>query len=778
MSFECLHNNVCHGHNDNVVICLAVHNDSSVCCSEDPDVSAELDVLEEEPGNIRLQPWPIRRKLNTHRIMKEHLRIHDKTLTGRQEYREVMFKMWRRLKSEISNIAAFFTPWEMRIKIIESHFGTVVASYFTFLRWILWLNIVLAAMTISFIVLPHILVSLTPGYEEENKMTDAEKRTAKNLKTLWDFEGYLKHSVLFYGHYDSAGRYSHGAPAYFLTAVAIFVVSYIIILRRMAINSRQSGSMSVDSAYAFCWKLFASWDYMIGDPDTSRTKSAEIATQLRECIMEEQERKRKIKKMLVLKRLFANVLVVGILSSSAYAIFVVVERSLNFEKRMRAGEQVSWVEQNEVSIVTSLMTALAPSLFDFIGMMEKYHPRVYLRWQLARIFVLYLLNLYTLLIALNSKIQSEISEMDQLRQNNTSCGNSNQTFTFDGVTQSMTNCSSATATSGGDQHVICWETMIGQEFFKLMVFDLLVTVATILVIDFFRGLFVRRFYPCWFWDLERKFPEYGEFKVAENLLYLMNNQAMVWLGTFFSPGLPVFNVFKLVVLMYVRSWAVIVCNIPPEGVFRASRSNNFFYALLILMLFLVTIPILYIILQLQPSSDCGPFRWVNRMWTLQVSPLTVDRSGGLTVCGPSGESACFVSSLTVAVQVSSLTVDRSVESTDCGPFIDYERSYEILMATIKKYLPNWLVVILDYISSAGVIIPVFILLVISSYYLFVLSKSLNRANADLMAALRYEMTEGKKKIYAMVVYFPVIDQSVAAYSKTGMCRTLKSTTSI
>ena len=50
----------------------------------------------------------------------------------------------------------------------------------------------------------------------------------------------------------------------------------------------------------------------------------------------------------MLKRLIANVLVVGILASSAYAIFVVVERSLNFEKRMRAGEQVSWVEQNEV----------------------------------------------------------------------------------------------------------------------------------------------------------------------------------------------------------------------------------------------------------------------------------------------------------------------------------------------------------------------------------------------------------------------------------------------
>jgi len=80
-------------------------------------------------------------------------------------------------------------------------------------------------------------------------------------------------------------------------------------------------------------------------------------------------------------------------------------------RRLQLLRHAYFVEINflfQVSIVTSLLTALAPSLFDFIGMMEKYHPRVYLRWQLARIFILYLLNLYTLLIALNNKIQHEV----------------------------------------------------------------------------------------------------------------------------------------------------------------------------------------------------------------------------------------------------------------------------------------------------------------------------------------------------------------------------------
>lgn len=60
------------------------------------------------------------------------------------------------LKREFFNFCALLIPWEIRIKEIESRFGSVVASYFIFLRWLFWVNIVIANVFLLFVIVPEV----------------------------------------------------------------------------------------------------------------------------------------------------------------------------------------------------------------------------------------------------------------------------------------------------------------------------------------------------------------------------------------------------------------------------------------------------------------------------------------------------------------------------------------------------------------------------------------------------------------------------------------------
>lgn len=66
----------------------------------------------------------------------------------------------------------------------------------------------------------------------------------------------------------------------------------------------------------------------------------------------------------------------------------------------------------------SLLGMFCPPLFETIAALENYHPRIGLKWQLGRIFALFLGNLYTFLLALmddvNEKVRAEPKSHGQI----------------------------------------------------------------------------------------------------------------------------------------------------------------------------------------------------------------------------------------------------------------------------------------------------------------------------------------------------------------------------
>lgn len=62
----------------------------------------------------------------------------------------------------------------------------------------------------------------------------------------------------------------------------------------------------------------------------------------------------------------------------------------------------------QVEIVMSLLGMFCPPLFETIAALEEYHPRIGLKWQLGRIFALFLGNLYTFLLALMDDVKEKV----------------------------------------------------------------------------------------------------------------------------------------------------------------------------------------------------------------------------------------------------------------------------------------------------------------------------------------------------------------------------------
>ncbi|NXW92760.1 TMC3 protein, partial [Alopecoenas beccarii] len=677
--------------------------------SHDPEqIFQNIQYQKEIISNIRCRPWPMRQKLRALRQAKEIVLKYEGRLTRTRGYQAAGAELWRKFIRLAYNFVVIFIPWEMRIKKIESHFGSGVASYFIFLRWLFGINIVLTIMTGAFVVLPELLAGAPFGSTVSKTIPKEHIESAQDLDTIWSlgarlkplFFGYLQYSVLFYGYYGhdrKIGKAGYRLPlAYFLVGMAVFAYSFIILLKKMAKNSRMSLASASDENYTFCWRLFCAWDYLIGNPEAAESKAAAIVNSIREAILEEQEKKKsKNLAVTISLRIIANILVLLSLAGSIYIIYFVVDRSQRLERTKK--ELTLW-EKNEVSVVVSLITMIAPSAFELVAALEMYHPRTTLRFQLARVLVLYLGNLYSLIIALLDKVDS-MSVTDSDVNNNASNSTNflatknfskeynlsttipdvqikrNNMVTLEeshgqGSAASVSLVNKTVSSNTQNPQDQCWETYVGQEMLKLSIIDMIFTVASILLIDFFRGLCVRYLSDCWCWDLESKFPEYGEFKIAENVLHLVYNQGMIWMGAFFSPCLPAFNVLKLIGLMYLRSWAVLTCNVPHQQVFRASRSNNFYLAMLLFMLFLCMLPTIFAIARYKPSSSCGPF---------------------------SGQ----------------------------------EKIYDIVSETIQNDFPAWFNTVITYISSPVVVLPALLLLFMLIYYLQSIARSLKFTNNQL-----------------------------------------------
>ncbi|MGH0188150.1 UNVERIFIED_CONTAM: hypothetical protein FKN15_028220 [Acipenser sinensis] len=295
-----------------------------------------------------------------------------------------------------------------------------------------------------------------------------------------------------------------------------------------------------------------------------------------------------------------NLLVVGLILAAFYCIYRASEQSsiLQEDPSVKDNFFLLLLVQYLPSIVITAANFLVPTLCDIIIRFERYSMTMQIKLTLIRSVFLRLTSLGVLLYSLWNQI---------------TCGGAPHESACRPCEYNYAQYPANSLPSRSQ----CWETRVGQEMYKLMIFDFITGVVVILLVEFPRRMLVDHCSckPLQLWGRQ-------EFVVPENVLGLVYAQTVVWTGAFFCPLLPLINTVKFILLFYFKKLTLFQNCRPASRTFRSSTSNFFFLLVLLLGLGLACVPLGYSVAVIHPSFGCGPFRSLSHMWDVVPQSLT------------------------------------------------------------------------------------------------------------------------------------------------------------
>ncbi|NXR63420.1 TMC7 protein, partial [Rhadina sibilatrix] len=571
------------------------------------ELPQERDKLADRPA--REQPKCMAEKRRT----RDFQQADTERLSRWKKWKRTSSKSLKKALSEVKGLSSYLVLWRHDIHSIEGKFGTGIQSYFSFLRFLVLLNFIIFILMFSFVTLPTViskygLFNSTIAYISPKNRDDVctvyEPGGNKGLvyfytylKDLLSGTGFLEVTRLFYGYYSidavwiSIMRYNLPL-AYLLATFAYLALSFLWIIKRSVEGFKHNLVHDADPFQSYCNKIFAGWDFCITDPSAARLKHRSLQYELQTDLQEEKlkqkiaERRMEEKLRIYSLRIFINIIVIAILSGCFYSIYKVTVFSQEKSNDIyNANSLVNLLVQYLPSMVITLANFIGPLIFSFLIRFEDYTPAFEIKLTLLRCVFVRLASIGVLLFSLWSQISD--------------CGNDK--------------CKPC-----GYNYKLypCWESDVGQEMYKLMIFDFIVILAVALFLDFPRKLLVTHC-SCklvqWF--------GHKEFEISDNVLEIIYGQTICWIGTFFSPLLPAIATIKYFIIFYVKKIVLIHTRKPAARPIRASSSNFFFLVVLLIGLLLAFIPLGVSIAHIPCSKACGPFRNFNTSW--EVIPDTI-----------------------------------------------------------------------------------------------------------------------------------------------------------
>ncbi|XP_038633961.1 transmembrane channel-like protein 7 isoform X1 [Scyliorhinus canicula] len=566
-------------------------------------ISEEQLLFEDRKQSLRELPVSLTEK----REMSDKRKYNSGSLSSWETWKQSQQKLLKKLKEEASHAISWLELWKGSLGEIEGRYGNGIQSYFTFLRFLVFLNLFAFLLVGGFVLLPSIYIS---KMKLNQTVAEQPQNTSECFKydpyhhglvpfyayilDLFSGTGFMEASYMFYGYYTFDGNQisNYNLPlAYLLTMVLYFLFCLCWILKRIVNGFKQECMQEASYSTRHSAKIFSLWDFCIKAPMMAILKQQSIVNDLKIDLQEQRcrrmkaERSTKDKVFLYSIRVVLNLFIMLLLTGAFYCIYQATKSSQQFQQKGNGSGKIYFLFEFFMEylppIVISVSNILLPFLFRIIVRYEEYPPNTEINLILIRSVFLRLSNLSMLVFSLWQHI---------------TCS--------DGKKEDCEAC-------GYNIHYQCWETKIGQEMYKLMLFDFLACIGVTFCVELPRK-FVAEHGPVGLTKMLQK----QQFMVPENVLDIVDGQTIVWIGMFYSPLLPLLNIVKHFITFYVKKHSLYNYCRPGKRLFRLSSSKIFFQLILLFGLVVAIVPIMVNVTLVHPSIPCGPFRQHKTAWEI------------------------------------------------------------------------------------------------------------------------------------------------------------------
>ncbi|KFQ09621.1 Transmembrane channel-like 5, partial [Haliaeetus albicilla] len=467
---------------------------------------------------------------------------------------------FRRFGNSFSEYFHLLQLWHKTLKTIGAKFGTSVLSYFLFLKWLIIFNIFSFLMNFSFITIPQLVAA------EPNNLS------FMGLELLTG-AGYFQQTVLYYGFYTNAtiSKIENGSSynmqlAYIFSVGIYFVICFLTLLFSMAKSfSRNFINPHTHSGNAS--KLLCTWDFNITSEKSVKLTQKNLSTQIKEDLADVN---REVLNFSLTERVVHIVIhlvswaaSLGTAVAACAGVYFLSINNLKLFVKEHKNDLESQAAMLVLPVATSLLNAFIPFFYSWLGHLERFQTpghQIYVtitRNIILKISIVGILCYYWLNIVAASESQ-------------------------------------------------CWETLVGQDIYRLIVVDFMFCL-----LGSFFGEFLRRIIGttvCVSLGLP-------EFDIGRNVLDLIYAQTLTWIGILFSPLLPGIQMISFSIVFYVKKVSLLMNCQPPRKVWRTAQMTTSFMFLLFFPSFLGVLSVIGVtVWRLKPSEECGPFRGLSSMY--------------------------------------------------------------------------------------------------------------------------------------------------------------------